>query len=173
LADEFGFSIRSFHHALEAYKIRDILADRNVAVSTWADWWGFKMEAYDGIPYNAALLTESGAKAIIHSDSSEGIQRLNQEAAKAYHWGKQAGLEVSEEDALAWITSNPAWALGIEDQTGSLEVGKRADITLWDAHPFSVYSRPNKVWSNGLLSFDADTPSAPWSDFLTGQEIQP
>jgi imidazolonepropionase-like amidohydrolase len=173
LADEFGFSIRSFHHALEAYKIRDILADRNVAVSTWADWWGFKMEAYDGIPHNAALLTESGAKAIIHSDSSEGIQRLNQEAAKAYHWGKQAGLEVSEEDALAWITINPAWALGIEDQTGSLEVGKRADITLWDAHPLSVYSRPNKVWSNGLLSFDADTPSAPWSDFLTGQEIQP
>jgi imidazolonepropionase-like amidohydrolase len=173
LADEFGFSIRSFHHGLEAYKIRDILAKQNVAVSTWADWWGFKMEAYDGIPTNAALLTEAGAKAIIHSDSGEGIQRLNQEAAKAYHWGKQAGLSISEEDALAWITLNPAWALGIEDQTGSLEVGKRADIALWDRHPFSVYARPTRVWSNGTLSFDADSESAPWSDFLTGQEIQP
>jgi imidazolonepropionase-like amidohydrolase len=173
MADEFGFSIRSFHHALEAYKIRDILAERNVASSTWADWWGFKLEAYDGIPYNAALLTEAGAKAIIHSDSSEGIQRLNQEAAKAYHWGKQAGIILNEDDALAWITLNPAWALGINEMTGSLEVGKRADIALWDGHPFSVYTRPDKVWAKGVLIFDAQTETAPWSDFMTGQELKP
>jgi imidazolonepropionase-like amidohydrolase len=173
LADEFGFSIRSFHHGLEAYKIRDILADQEVAVSTWADWWGFKMEAYDGIPYNAALLTESGAKAIIHSDSGEGIQRLNQEASKAFNWGLQAGIDVSENDALAWITLNPAWALGIEDQTGSLEVGKRADIAFWDRHPFSVYARPILVWSNGTQIFNATNETTPWSDFLIGQEIQP
>ena len=171
LADEFGFTIRSFHHALEAYKIRDILAERGVSSSTWADWWGFKLEAYDGIPYNAALLTEAGAKAIIHSDSSEGIQRLNQEASKAFHWGEQAGIEVTEDDALQWITLNPAWALGIDALTGSLEAGKRADVVIWDRHPFSVYSKPIKVWSNGIMSFDAEAPNPIWSDFMTGQEV--
>jgi len=173
LAKEFGFQIRSFHHALEAYKIRDILAKENVSSSTWSDWWGFKLEAYDGIPHNAALLTEAGARAIIHSDSAEGIQRLNQEAAKAYHWGKQAGLKVTEEDALAWITLNPAWALGIDKLTGSLEEGKRADLVIWDGHPFSVYTRPKQVYTHGVMTYDRNNPSPPWSDFLTGQEVTP
>ncbi|MEC7240440.1 MAG: amidohydrolase [Myxococcota bacterium] len=171
LADEFGFSIRSFHHALEAYKIRDILAEREVSSSTWADWWGFKLEAYDGIPYNAALLTDAGARAIIHSDSAEGIQRLNQEASKAYHWGLQAGIELTEDDALQWITVHPAWALGIEALTGTLEAGKRADVVVWDRHPFSVYSKPIKVWSNGIQSYDAEGDDPVWSDFMTGQEV--
>jgi imidazolonepropionase-like amidohydrolase len=170
LADEFDFSIRSFHHALEAYKIRDLLAELDVSSSTWADWWGFKLEAYDGIPTNAALLTEAGARAIIHSDSSEGIQRLNQEAAKAYHWGLQAGLNIQEDDALEWITIHAAWALGIDELTGSLEAGKRADIVVWDRHPFSVYSSPLKVYTHGIKIHDSSEETAPWSDFMTGQE---
>ena len=170
LADEFGFEVRSFHHALEAYKIRDILAERGVASSTWADWWGFKLEAYDGIPQNAALLTEAGARAIIHSDSSVGIQRLNQEAAKAYYAGVHAGVDVDENEALRWITANPAWALGIEDEVGTLEPGKRADLAIWSAHPFSVYSRAEAVYVDGLLVYEADREQAPWSDFLLGQE---
>ena len=170
ISDEFGFNIRSFHHALEAYKIRDILAAKNIASSTWADWWGFKLEAYDGIPENAALLTEQGARAIIHSDSAIGIQRLNQEAAKAYYAGLQAGVELSEDDVIRWLTINPAWALGIEETTGSLEVGKRGDVVLWDAHPLSVYSAAEKVFVGGVLRFDAEQPGN-WSDFVVGQEV--
>ncbi len=172
VADEFGFSIRSFHHALEAYKIRDLLADREVASSTWADWWGFKLEAYDGIPHNAALLTEAGARAIIHSDSHIGIQRLNQEAGKALHTGLQAGIDLSEEDALKWVTLNPAWALGIDHLTGSLEVGKRADVVVWDGHPFSVYSSARLVFVAGVLRHDAEQEQT-WGDFQVGQEVTP
>lgn len=135
LADEFDFEIRSFHHALEAYKIRDVLAEWDVAVSTWADWWGYKVEMHDGIPQNAALVHDAGGRAIIHSDSATGIQRLNQEAAKAYWAAKHQGMELSEDDALRWITANPAWALGIGDKTGTLEEGKRADVVLWSKHP--------------------------------------
>ncbi|MEE2830553.1 MAG: amidohydrolase, partial [Myxococcota bacterium] len=170
LADEFGFSIRSFHHALEAYKIRDILAERGVASSTWADWWGFKLEAYDGIEENAALLQEADARPIIHSDSAIGIQRLNQEAAKALWAGRHAGIELSEDEALQWITANPAWALGIDQQTGTLEPGKRADLVVWDASPFSVYSSARLVFVEGVLRHDSAQPQT-WSDFEIGQEL--
>lgn len=169
LSEEFGFKVRSFHHATSAYKIRDILAGWDVAVSTWADWWGFKLEAHDAIPQNAALLSASGVRAIIHSDSSIGIQRLNQEAAKAFEAGKQGGLEVSELDALRWITANPAWALGIDDETGTLEVGKRADLVVWDKHPFSIYAKAQMVFVEGVREFDAARPDEPWSDFEIGQ----
>ncbi|NCG21974.1 MAG: amidohydrolase family protein, partial [Rhodobacterales bacterium] len=172
ISHEFGFQIRSFHHALEAYKIRDILAEEDVASSTWADWWGFKLEAYDGIPENAAMLTQAGARAIIHSDSGIGIQRLNQEAAKAYYAGLNAGIELTEDQALKWLTLNPAWALGIDGQTGSLEVGKRADVVVWDAHPFSVRSRAHWVFVDGQLRWDSDRPQL-WSDFEIGQEVTP
>ena len=171
LSEEMGFQIRSFHHALEAYKIRDVLAEHQIASSTWADWWGFKLEAYDGIPQNAALLTEAGATAVIHSDSSEGIQRLNQEAAKAFYAGLDGGVELTEEQALQWVTLNPAWALGIDDQVGSLEVGKRADVVVWDAHPFSVYSDARLVFVDGALVHDADQDRVPWSDFMLGWEV--
>lgn len=164
LADEFGFEVRSFHHAVEAYKIRDILAAWDVSVSTWADWWGFKIEAHDAIVHNAALLHDAGARAVIHSDSSTGIQRLNQEAAKAMWAGRHAGLEISEEDALTWITLNPAWALGIDDITGSLVEGKRADVVLWDQDPFSIYAQADVVWVGGVREYDRSEP-APWSDF--------
>jgi len=169
LGDEVGFTIRSFHHALEAYKIRDILAKRNISVSTWADWWGFKMEAYDGIPENLALVQESGGIPILHTDSNEGVQRMNQEVGKALATGQQAGIAVTEEDAIRWLTANPAWALGILDRTGTLEVGKDADVVLWDRHPFSVYASAERVWIDGINVHDKGKKRPPWSDFELGQ----
>jgi len=168
LADEFDFKIRSFHHATDAYKIRDILAEREVAASTWADWWGFKLEAYDAIPESAAMLAAAGGTAVIHSDSAVGIQRLNQEAAKAWHSGLHAGIKLSRDEALRWITRNPAWVLGIDDQTGSLEVGKRADVVVWDGDPFSVYTGARWVFVGGVLRFDSND-TRQWSDFELGQ----
>ncbi len=170
LADEFGFEVRSFHHATEAYKIRDILAAEGVAASIWADWWGFKLEAYDAVQEGAAMLQDAGARPIIHSDSSIGIQRLNQEAAKALYAGHEAGYDILESTAIEWITTNPAWALGIDEQTGSLEVGKRADVVVWDGDPFSVYTRAQFVFIDGQLRYDLDRPQA-WSDFDAGQEV--
>ena len=167
IADELGFSIRSFHHALEAYKIRDVLVAKNVAINTWADWWGFKLEAFDGIPENAALFTEMGGRATIHSDSAIGIQRLNQEASKALASGRAAGVTITDEQALRWITANPAWVLGIDDVTGTLEVGKRADVALWSAHPFSVYARADLVIAGGDVTFDRTKGLGP-ADFELG-----
>jgi imidazolonepropionase-like amidohydrolase len=168
VADEFGFQVRSFHHATEAYKIRDVLAARGVSASVWADWWGFKLEAFDGIPHNAALLAQAGAKAVIHSDDGEGIQRLNQEASKAWHAGRRAGIVLPEEEALRWITLNPAWTLGIDDRVGSLQAGKRADVVVWDQHPFSVYASADLVFVDGVLRWDRARPEL-WSDFQVGQ----
>ena len=170
LADEFGFSIRSFHHATEAYKIRDILAEREVAASVWADWWGFKLEAYDAVPAGAAMVHDAGARTVIHSDSGIGIQRLNQEAAKALRAGRELGLELQDEDAIVWITANPAWALGIDEQTGSLQPGKRADVVVWDGPPLSVYSSVDQVYVDGVLRYDRSR-SPTWSDFEIGQEV--
>lgn len=168
LAEEFDFSVRSFHHAVESYKIRDVLAAWNVSTSTWADWWGFKMEAFDAIPENAGLLTEAGARAIIHSDDAVGIQRLNQEAAKAYFAAKAAGIEITEDQALRWITANAAWALGIDGITGTLEEKKRADVVVWSHHPFSVYAEAEMVFVGGVLEYDRAGGTKPWSDFLPG-----
>jgi len=165
LAQEFGYRVRSFHHAVEAYKIRDILAAEGVSVSTWADWWGFKIEAYDGIEQNLALLSEAGALSILHTDSAEGIQRMNQEAAKALWAGRHEGIELTEHDALKWITLNPAWALGIESEVGSLEVGKHADLVLWNRNPMSVYAKATLVLIDGVIRYDRSVVSAPWSDF--------
>jgi imidazolonepropionase-like amidohydrolase len=168
LSHEFGYQIRSFHHAVEAYKIRDILAQENISVSTWADWWGFKIEAHDSIEQNLALLNAAGVKSILHTDSPEGIQRMNQEAAKGMYAGRREGLSVSEHDALKWITIHPAWALGIEKETGSIARGKAADIVIWDRPPLSVYARAQKVFIDGeevLSQFQ----QLPWSDF----EVKP
>ncbi len=170
LAREFGFTIRSFHHAVEAYKIADLLAKAGTAASVWADWWGFKMESYDGVPQNAALLQQAGARPIIHSDDEGGIQRLNQEAAKALYAGLQAGLPVTREDAIRWITANPAWALGLEGETGTLEAGKKADVVVWSADPFSVYARAELVFNEGWLVFDRNDPAHQLrTDFNLGQ----
>ncbi len=170
LADEVGFEIRSFHHAVEAYKIRDLLAERGIAVSTWADWWGFKLEAYDAIRENLGLVDEAGGRAVVHSDSAEGIQRLNQEAGKALAASRASGVDVDAEDALRWITVNPAWVLGIDDQVGSLTEGKRADLVVWSAHPLSVYAKARWVFIDGVLRWD-DARPAVWSDFELGQEV--
>ncbi len=169
LADSYGFDIRSFHHAVEAYKIADELAAHDTAASIWADWWGFKLEAYDGVRENAALLTKAGGRAIIHSDSPEGIQRLNQEAGKAMYAGRKAGIDISDEQALEWITRNPAWALGVDDRTGTLEPGKAADLVVWSGSPFSVYARAEQVYIDGELVFDRSGElGRPRSDFDLG-----
>jgi imidazolonepropionase-like amidohydrolase len=169
LADEFGLKVRAFHHAIEAYKIRDVLAAHGVAVATWADWWGFKLEAYDTVRENLALLTESGVRGVVHSDSSALVQRLNQEAAKSLSAGKRAGVAVDRGAALAWITSNPAWVLGVESQTGSLEPGKMADVVVWSGDPFSVYSLVDRVYVDGLPMYDRSAAAPRPSDFELGQ----
>lgn len=171
LAQEFGFKIAAFHHGVEFYKLSERLAEEGVCGALWADWWGFKMEAYDGIQENIAL-ADRPAKgcAIVHSDSDEGIQRLNQEAAKAMAAGRRAGLDIAPERAIRWITSNPARALGIEDRTGSIETGKMADVVLWSGNPFSVLSKPDLIWIDGGLAFDRSQRDQPArSDFLLGQ----
>lgn len=170
IADEFGFKIRSFHHAVEAYKIRDVLARKRVSVSTWADWWGFKMEAHDAIEETLALLHEAGVRGIVHSDSAVGIQRLNQEAAKALASGRHAGVVVDANAALRWLTIHPAWALGIDDKVGTLDIGKMADVVVWDRDPFSVYARAERVYIDGHLRHDAHKPAPPWSDFEVGRD---
>jgi len=167
LAATYGFTIRSFHHATEAYKIADRLAAAGTSASVWADWWGFKAESFDGIRENAALLTQAGARAIIHSDSPVGIQRLNQEAAKAMHAGRRAGLTVTDDQALRWITANPAWALGIAEKTGTLEPGKLADLVVWSGDPFSVYTVAEQVFIAGELVY-ARGSLEPRTDFELG-----
>ena len=168
IADEFGFKVRAFHHALEAYKIRDVLAHRNVAIATWDDWWGFKMEAYDGIPENLALMTAAGGTAAVHSDSEIAVQMLNQAAGKALAAGLAAGLKLDENDAIKWLTVNPAYVLGIDDQVGTLEAGKRADVVVWSEDPLSTYARAELVYIDGQLVFDRAHPGMPRSDFELG-----
>jgi imidazolonepropionase-like amidohydrolase len=169
VARELGFKVRAFHHALEAYKIRDVLAREGVGIATWDDWWGFKMEAYDGIPENLALFTEAGGRAAVHSDSAVAIQVLNQAAAKALAAGRAAGVKLDENDALRWLTANPAWLLGIDDQVGTIEAGKRADVVVWSEDPLSVYAHADLVYVDGRLVFDRAHPGAPWSDFELGE----
>jgi imidazolonepropionase-like amidohydrolase len=168
-AREFGFQVRSFHHAVEAYKIRDLLAADSIGASMWYDWWGFKMEAWDMVPQNIALVSDAGAPAILHTDDPMGTQIMNQDAAQAMYAGIEAGLDVSRDEALRWITANPAWALGIDDRTGTLEAGKNADVVLWSADPFSVYAVADQVWIDGALVYDRNQRSLqPLTDFEVG-----
>ncbi|WP_417774530.1 amidohydrolase [Steroidobacter flavus] len=171
LAKEFGFKIAAFHHAVEAYKIADVLAQNNICGAEWADWWGFKMEAFDGVLENLALTDmPKNSCAIVHSDSAEGIQRLNQEAAKAMTYGNRMGLAISREHAITWLTSNAAKALGIDKVTGTLEAGKMGDVVIWNGDPFSVYALAEQVFIDGTLAYDrANPPTKPASDFLLGQ----
>lgn len=170
MAKEFGYHVAAFHHAVEAYKIGDLLKANNTCAAVWADWYGFKMESFDGIQENLALLQKAGACAFIHSDDANGIQRLNQEVAKAQAAGRRAGINIPDEVAVGWFTSGPAKAMGIYDKTGSLKPGKMADVVLWNGNPLSVYSRPEKVWVDGALLYDANDPRRrPVSDFELGQ----
>lgn len=170
IAREFGFKIRAFHHANEAYKIAPLLTEEDICVATWTNWWGYKMEVFDAIEENAAIVHAAGGCAIIHSDDAIVVQRLNQEAAAALAAARRAGLDISKADAIRWFTANPARALGIADRVGTLESGKNADVVLWDADPFSIYARAEKVWIDGGIVFDRGDPAyRRHSDFLLGQ----
>jgi imidazolonepropionase-like amidohydrolase len=170
MAKEMGYKVSAFHHAVEAYKIGDLLRENDVCSAIWADWYGFKMESYDGILENAAFLQREGACVVIHSDDKNDIQRLNQEAAKAQAAGLRLGIDIPDAAVIQWITYNAAKAMGIEDMTGSLEPGKMADVVLWNGDPLSVYTRPERVWVDGALLFDANDPKRrPVSDFELGQ----
>ncbi len=173
MAEEFGYKVTAFHHAVEAYKIADLLAERGVCAAMWTDWWGYKLELFDGIQENIAFVDHPARGcAIVHSDSAEGIQRLNQEAAKAMARGAHAGIGVAPEQAIRWITENAARALGIAQHTGTLEAGKMADVVLWNRDPFSVYALAEQVYIDGSLMYDRARPAvAPRSDFLLGQPL--
>ena len=170
MSKEFGYHVAAFHHAVEAYKIADLLKENGICAAMWADWWGFKMESYDAITENIPLVQQAGACAIVHSDDENGIQRLNQEAAKALADGRRIGIDIPDEVAWTWLAINPARAMGIDDRTGSLKPGKMADVVLWNGNPLSVYTRPEKVWIDGALMYDAlDPKRRPVSDFELGQ----
>ena len=169
IAKEFGYKIRAFHHAIEAYKVAELLKANGTGAAEWADWGGFKMESNDSIKANLAITEAFGARAMIHSDSADGAQRLNQEVAKAMYAGRAAGVMVSEDQAIRWLTINPAWALDLDDKIGSIEVGKNADVVLWSGNPFSIYTKAEKVWIDGAMLFDRTDTSEHWrTDFELG-----
>jgi len=167
IAREFDFEISAFHHAVEAYKIADLLAESNICAAMWADWWGFKIEAYDGIRENIPFVHAAGGCAIVHSDSEVGIQRLNQEAAKALADGRRAGVEISRGEAWTWLSRNPARALGIDEETGTLTAGLRADVVIWSADPLTSYAVAERVFMDGALIYERGRGHV--SDFELGQ----
>ncbi|MEQ1780650.1 MAG: amidohydrolase family protein [Hyphomonadaceae bacterium] len=171
ISKEFGYHVSAFHHGVEAYKIADLLAANGICGALWADWWGFKAEAYDGIRENLPMVAKAkGGCAIVHSDDAYGIQRLNQEAAKALADGLKAGINFSKAEAWTWLSRNPAKALGILDKTGTLEPGKGADVVIWSGDPFSVYTRADLVFVDGAVTWNrADVNSQPIMDFELGQ----
>ena len=169
IAKEFNYKITAFHHAVEAYKVADILADNHVCAAVWPEWWGFKHEAYDMVEENAAMVHAANACAIVHSDSAITTQHLNQEAAKIMAAANKAGYNIERAQAIKWITSNPAQAMGISEHTGSIEVGKMADLVLWDGDPFSVYTKTENVFIDGVLMYDRNDKSRqPVTDFDLG-----
>jgi imidazolonepropionase-like amidohydrolase len=159
LANEFGFKVRTFQHTLEGYKVAKEIAEHGAGASIFADFWGYKIEAYDAIPYNAAILVRHGVIMSMNSDSDERARRLNIEAAKAMRYG-----DLTEEESLKLITINPAWQLGIQDRVGSIEVGKDADLAVWTAHPLSVYARVDTTMIDGEIFFDRQTDLARRAD---------
>ena len=166
---EFGYKVGTFHHAVEAYKIADLLAEADTCAAIWADWWGFKMEAYDGIRENAAILDRAGACTVMHSDSGIGIQRLTQETAKVMGAAARVGIDIPPERAILWNTRNAAKSLGILEQTGTLEAGKMADVVIWDGSPFSVYTKAERVYIDGALAYELGNDAVnPVTDFTLG-----
>jgi imidazolonepropionase-like amidohydrolase len=150
LMDGFNIQIASFQHALEAYKVRDLIIEHGTAIATWPDWWGFKMEAYDATPYNASMVKRDGGVVAIHSDSAKTIQRLYTEAAKMVRYG------ATENQALQMITIDPAKMLGVEDRVGSLEIGKDADLALFSKHPLDVYTLVEATWIDGEMVYSRE-----------------
>jgi imidazolonepropionase-like amidohydrolase len=164
MAKEFGYKLRAFHHALEAYKVADQLAANNVGIATFADWWGYKQEAWDAIPWNAVMAMRKGVHVAIKSDSEDYTRRLNQEAAKTIRYGG-----ATEEEALKMITLNPAWIVGIEDHVGSIDVGKDADLVIWDGYPLSTTGVPEKVLIDGDVYFDRMQPGLGATHYKEGE----
>ncbi len=151
VADSMGFTVNTFTHILEGYKVADKMKKHGAAASTFSDWWAYKFEVIDAIPYNAALMQQVGLNVAINSDDAEMARRLNQEAAKIVKYGN-----VSEEDALKMVTLNPAKMLHIDNKVGSIKVGKDADLVIWNNHPLSVYAKPEKTFVDGIAYFDAE-----------------
>ncbi len=153
IAKEYGYKIRAFHHALEMYKVGDQIAPTGTAIATFADWWGFKDEAWDATPWNAVMSMHEGVRVALKSDSNDYVRRLNQEAGKMVHYGG-----ATEEEALKMITINPAWIIGVDDHTGSIDTDKDADLVIWNMDPLSTYARAEKVYIDGDLFFDSSLP---------------
>src|SRR5437764_7151 len=164
IAKEFGYKVRAFHHALEAYKVADKLAANDVAIATFADWWGYKNEAWDAIPWNAVISMRKGVRVAIKSDSDDLARRLNQEAAKTIRYGG-----ASEDEALKMITINPAWIIGVDDRVGSIDVGKDADLVIWEGYPLSSYGLPDKVFIDGEVYFDRSLPGLGMPQYKEGE----
>ncbi len=164
MAKEFGYKIRAFHHALEAYKVADQIAANNIAIATFSDWWGYKQEAWDAIPWNAVMAMRKGVRVAIKSDSEDFARRLNQEAAKAMRYGG-----ATEEEALRMITLNAAWIVGVDDRVGSIDVGKDADLVIWDGYPLSSYGVPEKVLIDGDVYFDRSQPGLGTTHYKEGE----
>jgi imidazolonepropionase-like amidohydrolase len=149
VAKEFGFKVRTFQHVLEGYKVADEIAAAGAGASTFSDWWAYKVEAYDAIPYNAAIMTRRGVLVSVNSDDAEEATHLNQEAAKSIRYG---GL--SREEALKMVTINPAMQLGIDKRVGSIDVGKDADLVIYNHDPLSAYAVVQKTLIDGRVYFD-------------------
>lgn len=153
IAKEYGYKIRAFHHALEMYKVGDKIAPTGTAIATFADWWGYKDEAWDAIPWNATMSMREGIRVALKSDSNDFVRRLNQEAGKMVHYG-----DATEDEAIQMITLNPAWIIGVDEKTGSIDTGKDADLVIWNMDPLSTYARAEKVYIDGDLFFDSSLP---------------
>ncbi|WP_024768714.1 amidohydrolase family protein [Aquimarina macrocephali] len=155
VAEKFNFKINTFTHILEGYKLADKMVAHGVGGSTFSDWWAYKYEVNDAIPYNAAIMHKQGVVTAINSDDGEMSRRLNQEAAKSVKYGG-----VSEEDALKFVTLNPAKLLHIDDKVGSIKIGKDADLVLWTDHPLSIYAKAEKTIIEGAVYFDLEKDKA-------------
>lgn len=171
LAKEFHYRHQLiFHHAVEAYKIVPLLKKNNICVAVWPDWWGFKNEAYDGIPANAAFVQAEGGCVMLHSDAAILAERFPVEASIAMGAGRRVGIDIPEKVAIEWLTINPARSLHLDSQIGSLEPGKDADVVLWSGDPFSVYTKVDVVFIDGAVVYDRHDPSRQAvSDFDLGQ----
>jgi len=164
MAKEFGYKLRAFHHALEAYKVADQLAANGIGIATFSDWWGYKQEAWDAIPWNAVMCMRKGVRVAIKSDSDDFARRLNQEAGKTIHYGG-----ATEDEALKMITLNAAWIIGVDDRVGSIDVGKDADLVIWDGYPLSSSAVPNKVFIDGDVYFDRSLPGFGMPHYREGE----
>jgi len=151
VAEKFNFRINTFTHILEGYKVADKMAEHGAGGSTFSDWWAYKYEVNDAIPFNAAIMHREGVTVAINSDDGEMIRRLNQEAAKSLKYG-----DITEEEAWKFVTLNPAKLLHIDDRVGSIKEGKDADVVLWNAHPLSVYAKPEYTIIEGKIYFSLE-----------------